>query len=71
VKYPTELVAKAQYEMHVFERVSADTGAELIAEVIRLRELAKNMATAIENLDAPGGCSGLAYALSLAEQAPQ
>jgi hypothetical protein len=35
--YPTELVAKAKYEMRVFERVSAETGAELIAEVERLR----------------------------------
>lgn len=35
--YPTELVEKAKYEMKVFERVSADTGTELIAEVKRLR----------------------------------
>jgi hypothetical protein len=37
--YPTELVAKAKYEMEVFERVSSDTGAELIAEVERLRAI--------------------------------
>lgn len=36
-EYPKEIVAKAKYEMHVFERVSAETGAELIAEVERLR----------------------------------
>ena len=36
-RYPTDLVARAKYEMHVFERVSAETGTELIAEVERLR----------------------------------
>lgn len=35
--YPTELVEKAEYEAHVFERVSAETGVELIEEVKRLR----------------------------------
>lgn len=35
--YPIELVAKAKYETSVFERVSADTGAALIAEIERLR----------------------------------
>ena len=37
MSYPTELVEKAKYEVHVFERVSADTGIALIAEVERLR----------------------------------
>ena len=37
MEYPTELVAKARYELHVFERVAMDTGAELVAEVERLR----------------------------------
>lgn len=37
--YPTELVEKAKFEMSTFERVSADTGAELIAEVERLRQI--------------------------------
>lgn len=35
--YPTELVAKAEYETEIFERVASDTGAELLAEVKRLR----------------------------------
>lgn len=35
--YPTELVEKAKFEMVIFERVSAETGNELIAEVLRLR----------------------------------
>lgn len=47
--YPTELVAKAKYEMRIFERVASDTGEELILEVIRLRaENAKLMADFIE-----------------------
>jgi len=37
--YPTELVARAKYEIRVFERVAMDTGIELLAEVERLREL--------------------------------
>jgi hypothetical protein len=37
VAYPTELVAKAHFELHVFERVAADTGRELLAEVIAWR----------------------------------
>lgn len=36
--YPTELTQKAQYELHVFERVSAETGAQLLAEVLAWRE---------------------------------
>ena len=39
MSYPTELVAKAKYELQIFERVSADTGRELVAEVERLREI--------------------------------
>lgn len=35
--YPTELVEKAKFEMTIFERVSAETGNELIEEVLRLR----------------------------------
>lgn len=35
--YPTELIEKAKFEMTIFERVSAETGNELIAEVLRLR----------------------------------
>lgn len=35
--WPTELVAKAKYELRIFERVAMDTGAELVAEVERLR----------------------------------
>lgn len=37
MEYPTELVAKAKYELAVFERVAMDTGAELVSEVERLR----------------------------------
>jgi len=37
MSYPTELLAKATYEMGVFERVSATTGAELITEITQLR----------------------------------
>ena len=35
--YPTELIAKAKYELQVFERVAMDTGEELVSEVERLR----------------------------------
>lgn len=37
-RYPVELVAKAEYELRVFERVSRDTGVELLAEVIAWRQ---------------------------------
>lgn len=37
--YPTELVAKAKFELETFERVAAETGAELVQEVERLRDL--------------------------------
>lgn len=40
--YPTELVEKAIYELHIFERVSGDTAVALIEEVKRLRELLKS-----------------------------
>lgn len=40
--YPTELIEIAKYEMHVFDRVSAETGAALIVEVERLRLLVNN-----------------------------
>ena len=36
--YPSELTKKAQYELHVFERVGAETGAQLLAEVLAWRE---------------------------------
>lgn len=38
VKWPKELVAKADFEMEMFERCSMETCAELIAEVKRLQE---------------------------------
>lgn len=38
-EYPTELVEKANFEIRIFERVAMDTGIELLAEVIRLREI--------------------------------
>lgn len=41
--YPTELVEKAKFEMTIFERVSAETGNELIAEVLRLRAQVNEM----------------------------
>lgn len=41
--YPTELVEKAKYETHVFERVSANTGIALIEEVERLRTAAEKV----------------------------
>jgi len=41
--YPTELVEKAKFEMAIFERVSAETGNELIAEVLRLRAQVNEM----------------------------
>lgn len=43
MSYPTELVEKAKYEVRVFERVSADTGILLIAEIMRLRDLVTEM----------------------------
>jgi hypothetical protein len=42
-EYPSELVERAQFEINVFERVSADTGIELVEEVIRLRGALKQM----------------------------
>jgi len=39
MKYPEELIPKAKYELDVFERVSMDTGKELVAEVELLRAL--------------------------------
>lgn len=44
--YPTELIARAKYEVKIFERVSADTGIELIAEVVMLRSLVREMRAA-------------------------
>ena len=41
MSYPTELIEKAKFELKTFERVSADTGVELVAEVERLREVLK------------------------------
>lgn len=38
VKWPTELVEKAEWEIKMFERCSMETCAELVAEVKRLRE---------------------------------
>ena len=49
--YPTELIAKAQYEMRIFERVGADTGEELIAEVLRLRAQVLGQQTQIDRFE--------------------
>jgi hypothetical protein len=35
--YPKELIARAKYELDVFERVSQNTGIALLAEVIAWR----------------------------------
>lgn len=35
--YPIEVVARAKWELEVFERVASDTAEELIAEVEKLR----------------------------------
>ena len=48
--YPTELVAKAKYELEIFERVAADTGAELVAEVVILRSLVREMRAAAKDV---------------------
>ena len=56
MEYPTELVEKAKFEMKTFDRVAADTGNELIAEVERLREIirrAKEESELIEHKGAP------------------
>lgn len=45
--YPTELIAKAKYEMEIFERCAADTCQELIAEVERLRAMSLETARRI------------------------
>lgn len=42
MKYPTELAARAQYEIDTFERVSMQTGIELLAEVVAWRTKFKN-----------------------------
>lgn len=49
--YPTELIAKANYEIRIFDRVAMDTGAELLAEVVRLRAIIES--TPNENKAAP------------------
>lgn len=49
--WPTELVACAKRELHVFERVSYETARRLIAEVERLRE---KLAQYENNHDASG-----------------
>ena len=50
--YPTELVERAKYEVEVFERVSADTGIELTAEVVMLRSLVREMRAAAADVGA-------------------
>jgi hypothetical protein len=46
MNYPTELVAKAKYEIEIFERPSTETSAELVAEVVMLRSLVRDMRAA-------------------------
>lgn len=41
MKYPQELIPRAQFEMEKFQRCAADTCKALIAEVVRLQGLLK------------------------------
>lgn len=36
--YPTEVLERAEYEMHIFERVGAETAEMLLEEIKRLRQ---------------------------------
>lgn len=68
--YPTEVVAKAEYEIAIFERPAVSTSIELIAEVKHLRQLIAGLTNAIDNLDDNGyGCIGLGHARQLADDA--
>ena len=51
-RYPKELVAKAKYEMNVWDRVAADTGGELIAEVEWLRAEIERLAMPVAAFEA-------------------
>jgi hypothetical protein len=44
--YPTEVVAKAEYEIGIFERAAADTSQELVDEVKRLRAVIQALTSA-------------------------
>ncbi len=67
--YPTEVVAKAEYEISIFERPAVDTSIELIAEVKHLRQIIEGLTNAIYNLESSSGISGYGHALALAEAA--
>lgn len=68
--YPTEVVARAEYEISIFERPAVDTSIELIAEVKHLRQIIEGLTNAIYNLDDNGcGCIGLDHARQLADDA--
>jgi hypothetical protein len=81
MEYPTELVAKAKYEMQIFERVAQETGAELVAEVDRLREALTELRdrikghpayadlTEAEEIDTGGDTAELSYLARVADAA--
>jgi hypothetical protein len=50
--YPTELIAKVKYEIDIFERPSAETSLELVAEVVMLRSLVRDMRDAVMSASA-------------------
>jgi hypothetical protein len=48
--WPTELVAKAEFEIRIFERPSIDTSRALLEEVKKLRAMLRQLADATDNL---------------------
>lgn len=50
MNWPTEVVAKAEYEIGIFERPSSATSLELIEEVKKLRAMLRQLADAADNL---------------------
>lgn len=60
MEYPTKLIERAKYETRVFDRVSMETGAELITEVERLRavlaESCEDHRSAVYDTTTGGGC---------------
>jgi hypothetical protein len=49
--YPTELIAKAEFEMRIFERVSQETGKQLLNEVKSLRAILQELSECPFDID--------------------
>jgi hypothetical protein len=48
--WPTEIVAKAEFEIRIFESPSIDTSRALLEEVKKLRATLRQLAEATDNL---------------------